>query len=164
MQAPGKKSRNQARIGSAVAGTPCLRSRPLKAVCTSLARRACTRLTWPPVVFAVSLLASLSAGYALGALTGQGNTASTADVSAAPKPTQDAQPNRDAQPNQDAQSEESDSEDEDVADGDLSAVKPGFLEPCKMVDDSCSREVASPIHFLARYSSSVLTSGCPLAK
>ncbi|EIW64894.1 PTH2-domain-containing protein, partial [Trametes versicolor FP-101664 SS1] len=30
------------------------------------------------------------------------------------------------------QSEESDSE-EDVADGDLSAVKPGFLEPCKMV-------------------------------
>ncbi|KAL1952192.1 hypothetical protein VTO73DRAFT_1341 [Trametes versicolor] len=73
------------------------------------------------VVFAVSLLASLSAGYALGALTGKGNTASTADASAAPKPTEDAQ------------SEESDSEEEDVADGDLSAVKPGFLEPCKMV-------------------------------
>lgn len=144
MQAPGKKSRKQARIGSAVAGTPCLRSRPLKAVCTPPARRARTRLTWLPVVFAVSLLASLSAGYALGALTSKGNTASTANASAAPKP------NQDAQPIQDAQSEESDSEEEDVADGDLSAVKPGFLEPCKMVDDTCAREVASPIHLFVR--------------
>jgi hypothetical protein len=28
---------------------------------------------------------------------------------------------------------ESDNEEEDVADGDFSAVKPGFMEPCKMV-------------------------------
>ena len=27
----------------------------------------------------------------------------------------------------------SDSEEEDLADGDLSAVKPGMLEPCKLV-------------------------------
>ncbi|KAI8995338.1 peptidyl-tRNA hydrolase PTH2-domain-containing protein [Trametes punicea] len=75
------------------------------------------------VIFAVSLLASLSAGYALGAWTsGHGNKVASGSRPA----SEEVQSAKQAQ-------EESDREDEDLADGDLSSVKPGFLEPCKMV-------------------------------
>ncbi|KAI9066638.1 peptidyl-tRNA hydrolase II [Trametes sanguinea] len=76
------------------------------------------------VVFAASLLASLSAGYALGAWSssqGKGKNAPAVASTDQVKP-----PAREA-------GEDSESEDEEVADGDLSAVKPGFLEPCKLV-------------------------------
>ncbi|KAI0359172.1 peptidyl-tRNA hydrolase II [Trametes cingulata] len=79
------------------------------------------------VVFAVSLVASLSAGYALGAWTSHSKakaTQSGGSASDAVKPAKDVPR---------SQEEESDSEEEDLADGDLSAVKPGFMEPCKMV-------------------------------
>ncbi len=95
----------------------------------------------------MSLIASLSAGFALGALTSKGNAPSATEPLASPKPTEDAQ------------SEESASEEEDVADGDLSAVKPGFLEPCKMVDDICSLGSRVVNTFLVRYWSSALTWG-----
>ena len=60
-------------------------------------------------------------GFALGARSAQttkGPRPSTSPT--APAKSKDAQ-------------EDSDSEEEDVADGDLSAVKPGLMEPCKMV-------------------------------
>ncbi|KAI0374399.1 PTH2-domain-containing protein [Pilatotrama ljubarskyi] len=76
------------------------------------------------VVFAVSLLASLSAGYALGAWTSHGKV--NAAHSEEPPKVASVKPTKDVQ-------SESDSEEEDLADGDLSAIKPGFLEPCKMV-------------------------------
>ncbi|CDO72444.1 hypothetical protein BN946_scf184977.g145 [Trametes cinnabarina] len=75
------------------------------------------------VIFAVSLLASLSAGYALGAWSSSEGT-----VLEAPN-TNEVKP----QPTKATDVDMSESDEEDLADGDLSAVKPGFLEPCKMV-------------------------------
>ncbi|KAI0768512.1 peptidyl-tRNA hydrolase PTH2-domain-containing protein [Trametes elegans] len=75
------------------------------------------------VVFAVSLLASLSAGYALGAWKSHEKSVPPTSTSAG---TVEKKPAEEPQ-------EDSESEEEDLADGDLSAVKPGFLEPCKLV-------------------------------
>ncbi|RDX56103.1 PTH2-domain-containing protein [Lentinus brumalis] len=72
------------------------------------------------VVFAVSLLASLSAGYALGAWSSHLKPLEPkASPPAKPEPSTEAQ-------------DESDSDEEEAADGDLSAVKPGLFEPCKL--------------------------------
>ncbi|KAI0724325.1 peptidyl-tRNA hydrolase PTH2-domain-containing protein [Cerioporus squamosus] len=71
------------------------------------------------LVFAASLLASLSAGYALGAWSSHAKPVEPKAPPAKPDPSIEAH-------------EESDSDEEEVADGDLSAVKPGLFEPCKL--------------------------------
>ena len=78
-------------------------------------------LTCYAVIFAASLLTSLSLGYALGVQSSRANAKATSNKPKSKKPESP----KDTQ--------QSDSEEEDVADGDLSAVKPGFMEPCKMV-------------------------------
>ncbi|KAH9890925.1 peptidyl-tRNA hydrolase II [Cubamyces lactineus] len=79
------------------------------------------------VVFAASLVASLSAGYVLGAWVNHGRKIGN-ESAPVPPPVSDV-----AKPTKKDDEEESESEEEDLADGDLSAIKPGFLEPCKMV-------------------------------
>ncbi|KAM5538247.1 hypothetical protein V8D89_008134 [Ganoderma adspersum] len=74
------------------------------------------------VIFAVSLVTSLSAGFALGAWS----TYRERDA-AGPSPPSATKPNQPKDVRDDSEDEE------ELADGDLSAVKPGFLEPCKMV-------------------------------
>lgn len=80
------------------------------------------------VITGAALVAtSLGLGYAWGVKTASGSKSSTkrreesktAEV-ATPKVLQD-------------ENSDSEMEEEDLADGDLSSVKPGFLEPCKMV-------------------------------
>ncbi|RPD63174.1 peptidyl-tRNA hydrolase II [Lentinus tigrinus ALCF2SS1-6] len=72
------------------------------------------------VVFAVSLLASLSAGYALGAWSSHVKSPeSKAPAADTPDASTEAQ-------------DDSESDEEEVADGDLSAVKPGLFENCKL--------------------------------
>ena len=93
-------------------------------VCKLSCSRARTGLTGSSVVFAVSLLASLSAGYALGAWSSHAKS---------PEPKAPAAAKPDASTK--AQ-DESDSDEEEVADGDLSAVKPGVFENCKLVRDT----------------------------
>ncbi|KAI0343918.1 PTH2-domain-containing protein [Trametopsis cervina] len=66
---------------------------------------------------------SLGVGYAIGVNSRQASS---------PQATDNAQTTLTSQAPVE-ESEESDSEEEDVADGDLSAVKPGFMEPCKLV-------------------------------
>ncbi|KZT06762.1 PTH2-domain-containing protein [Laetiporus sulphureus 93-53] len=76
------------------------------------------------IATAVALVTSFSVGYALG-------VKSAAASSSKHKPGQNAS-SADASAVQEAIKE--DSEDEgNAADGDLSAVKPGFMEPCKLV-------------------------------
>lgn len=81
-----------------------------------------TRLTSILVIFAVSLVTSLSAGFALGAWSTyrERNTAGPSPPSA-------------TKSNQQKDAQDDSGDEEELADGDLSAVKPGFLEPCKMV-------------------------------
>lgn len=85
------------------------------------------------VVTAVALVAtSLGVGYAIGV-----NSAKSASAKSGSKPDT-------AAPALNDPPVEEDSEDEgDVADGDLSAIKPGFTEPCKLVR-SPSLAVSSP--------------------
>ncbi|KAI1797666.1 peptidyl-tRNA hydrolase II [Ganoderma leucocontextum] len=79
--------------------------------------------TTQSVIFAISLATSLSAGFALGAWsTYRERNAAGPSLPSATKPNQ----SKDAQ-------EDSEGEEEEQADGDLSAVRPGFLEPCKLV-------------------------------
>ena len=93
--------------------------------------RTCASLTCILVVFAASLLASLSVGHALGASRSVGYALGAWSTGTKNKGTNEAPPPK---PKAAADSQEdSDSEEEDVADGDLSAVKPGLLEPCKLV-------------------------------
>ena len=73
-------------------------------------------------------------GYAIGSRAAE-TTASTVPASTS-KP---------AKP-QEKQDADSDSEEEDLADGDLSAVQPGFMEPCKMVLHSTSHDVRASTH------------------
>lgn len=126
-EAPSKKSRERTRIGPANADTPWLHSQPARVVRTFASYSNFVGLTCTLVVFAASLLASLSVGYALGAWSSDSKKKGIAQASA---------PN--SEPAKDSQ-EGSDSEEEDAADGDLSAVKPGFLEPCKLVSRMLSR-------------------------
>ncbi|TFK23108.1 hypothetical protein FA15DRAFT_705765 [Coprinopsis marcescibilis] len=74
-----------------------------------------------PVAAALSL-ASLGLGYVLGSKTAYTESPKVAPE-LAPQPTPAAQDDEDS----------SDDEDETLADGDLSLIKPGLLEPCKMV-------------------------------
>ncbi|KAJ3560969.1 hypothetical protein NP233_g10491 [Leucocoprinus birnbaumii] len=67
--------------------------------------------------------ASLFVGYYLGKLYGGTSVKGKEKVSEEPKETL-------AENDEEVDSEE---EEESLADGDLSAIKPGFLEPCKMV-------------------------------
>ncbi len=73
-------------------------------------------------VAAITLVA-LSAGYAFGA-----RSATTRVQQTKPGPPSQELP----QTTKDAK-DESESEEEDLADGDLASVKPGLLEPCKLV-------------------------------
>ncbi|CAL1696487.1 unnamed protein product [Somion occarium] len=80
----------------------------------------------------VLIATSLGIGYSLGIASAKRNR---------PKPSETVErkieePSKSEKPLKDAQDAELESEsesDEDAADGDLSAVKPGFLEPCKLV-------------------------------
>ncbi|TBU64837.1 peptidyl-tRNA hydrolase II [Dichomitus squalens] len=80
--------------------------------------------TTQSVVFAVALATSLSAGFALGAwATYRERHAAEPRAPSATKP----------EPSKNAREDSDEEVEEEEADGDLSAVKPEFLEPCKMV-------------------------------
>ena len=52
-----------------------------------------------------------------------------------------------------AQDEDNEDNDEGIADGDLAAVKPGVLEPCKLVSTISSSLAAFASNLLSRFSS-----------
>ncbi|PSR71307.1 hypothetical protein PHLCEN_2v12821 [Hermanssonia centrifuga] len=78
------------------------------------------------ITAAALIAASLGVGYAFGLKSAPTPHPPKPEVSPKIPPQQEIPPH--------TNDSESDSEEEDdVADGDLSAVKPGFLEPCKLV-------------------------------
>ncbi|KAI0082246.1 peptidyl-tRNA hydrolase II [Panus rudis PR-1116 ss-1] len=74
---------------------------------------------------------SLGIGYGLG-VKSAASTATTSNTSTTEKAVSQNDIKR-TEPSAEEAGSDIDSDEEDVADGDLAAVKPGFLEPCKLV-------------------------------
>lgn len=94
------------------------------------------------------IVASLSIGYHLGARS-HSFTSPPVEPATEPKPEVKPVEVREVQ----SESEDDyDDEDEEMADGDLAAVKAGFMEPCKMVRTTRILSISTPHTYICRSS------------